>query len=218
MRMWASMLVALLLIVSLAGSAEAKGAGKGKGKNKAVPPDAGIMGTVVKVDGKNLIMKVDTGEERTLATDEATVVIIYGSTSKLADLKADQRVKITPTFGSPQKIEVGAIDKPAAAAKKGKKNKDIALPPDPGLAGAVVKVDGKTLVIKLDTGEERTLTTDDATVVVINGTTAALVDLKAAQRVKVTPSFGSPLRVEVGATETPPTPAKKAKGKKNKNK
>ncbi|MGA2497259.1 MAG: hypothetical protein ABSH20_05935 [Tepidisphaeraceae bacterium] len=122
MRTWARLLVAFLLVVSLAGAAEAA---KGKkNKNAPVPPDPGIVGAVVKVDGKNLVMKLDTGEEKTLLTDDATVVIINGTTSKLADLKADQRVKVTPTFGAPLRVEVGATETPATPAKKGKKSKN----------------------------------------------------------------------------------------------
>ena len=120
MRTWATLLVTLLLVVGLAGTADAKG----KKKNKGVPPDPGISGAVVKVDDKDLVIKMDTGEEKTLKTDTATVVIINGTTSTLADLKADQRVKVTPTFGTPLRVEVGAIDPPPTPAKKGKKNKN----------------------------------------------------------------------------------------------
>ena len=118
MRTWAKLLLVALLTVALVGTAQAKGK-----KNKTAPADTGITGTVVKVDGTNLIIKTTFGE-RTITTDEKTSVIINSATSKLSDLKADQQVTVTPSYGTAQKIEVGATSPPPAdTGKKHRKNK-----------------------------------------------------------------------------------------------
>lgn len=116
MKSWLNLSVMFLLVVGLVSTVEAKA----KGGKKPAAPDPGLTGAVVKVDGKNLIIKSAAGET-TVATDDSTVVVINGVTSKLSDLQADQQVKVTPSYGTAQRIEVGATDTPAATAPdKGK--------------------------------------------------------------------------------------------------
>jgi len=83
---------------------------------KADKAAKGLRGKVVKIDGTNLV--VTTGKkgqetEKTIATDDKTVVTIEGKDGKLADLKAGQVVRITPDTGTATKIEV-----PMPKAKK----------------------------------------------------------------------------------------------------
>ena len=75
----------------------------------------GLYGVVVKVDGKNLVIKATkTKKEETVATDDKTVVVINGKAgNSLADLKAGMQVKIIPATGTAAKIAVV----PAAPAK-----------------------------------------------------------------------------------------------------
>jgi hypothetical protein len=77
---------------------------------------AGLKGSVVKVDGNNLVIsagKKTDAKEVTVATDDKTVVTIEGKPGKLADLKPGQKVVITPETGTAL-----TIDAPAAKAKK----------------------------------------------------------------------------------------------------
>jgi len=73
----------------------------------------GVMGEVVAVDGTNLKIKTKDGEV-TVATDANTAVSIEGAAGKLADLKAGQKVRISPATGTATKIEVPAAKKPKA--------------------------------------------------------------------------------------------------------
>lgn len=72
----------------------------------------GLEGTIVKVDGKNVIVKTgrgDAAKEVTVATDEKTKVIIGDKVSTLADLKADMRVTVIPETGTAVKILASAV-------------------------------------------------------------------------------------------------------------
>jgi hypothetical protein len=111
MKLLAKFSLMVVLVVGLAGTAHAK---KNKGGG-----DPGVNGTVVKVDGKNLVLKTDAGET-TITTDDSTAVVINGTPSKLSDLKADQTVKVTPATGTAMRVEVGATDEPAKKKKKAK--------------------------------------------------------------------------------------------------
>ena len=81
-----------------------------------------------------------------------------------------------------------AQDKPEKKAKK------------PGLSGTVVKVDGGKLVVstgKKAQAKEVTVETDDKTVVMVEGQTAKLADLKPGQRVTITPESGTAAKIAV---------------------
>jgi UDP-N-acetylglucosamine transferase subunit ALG13 len=137
------------------------------------------MGTLVKVDGKNMVVKVgrgDTAKEETIATDEKTTFVVDAESGKLADLKADMRVVITPATGTAEKVN--------ATSK--------------GLNGAIVKVDGKNVIVKTgrgDTAKEVTVATDEKTKVFVDDKAAKLEDLKADMRVTVLPETGTATKV-----------------------
>ena len=80
------------------------------------------------------------------------------------------------------------------------------------LRGAVVKVDGATLTVKVTKGgesKEVAVATDDKTVVNIQGKVAKLADLQAGQRVVVSPAEGTAKTVEVLVTPPPKAAATK---------
>lgn len=88
----------LALVALIAGQALAGDAGR--------RPENAIFGTVVKVDGTNLIIKTGgkDGKEVTVATDANTKVTIDGNDAKLADLKPGNRVVVTPKEGVAKEI------------------------------------------------------------------------------------------------------------------
>ena len=72
------------------------------------PKAKGLKGAVVKVDGTNLVIKNKEGKETTVSTNNETKVTIDGKDAKLADLKADQMVTVSPAEGTAQTIVVAA--------------------------------------------------------------------------------------------------------------
>jgi hypothetical protein len=82
------------------------------------PKADNLRGRVVKVDGTNLTISVKQKDstdrkEVVVKTDDKTTVTIDDKEAKLADLKADMRVTITPADGVATKI-VAKTAKPAA--------------------------------------------------------------------------------------------------------
>ncbi|HEV8606828.1 MAG TPA: hypothetical protein VGQ99_15895 [Tepidisphaeraceae bacterium] len=73
-----------------------------------------VRGEVVKVDGNKVTIKVKD-KEVVVTTDDKTEVMIEGSPGKVADLKAGQKVVVTPAEGTATKI---AVPKPKAKAEK----------------------------------------------------------------------------------------------------
>jgi hypothetical protein len=69
-----------------------------------------LRGEVVKVEGNKVTLKVkdkDAGtKEIVIATDDKTQVMIEGNPGKVADLKAGQKVVVTPAEGTATKIAV----------------------------------------------------------------------------------------------------------------
>ena len=153
------------------------------------------MGTIVKVDGKNIVVKTgrgDNAKEVTVATDDKTTFVVDAEPGKLADLKADMQVRITPETGTAEKVN--------ATSK--------------GLNGMVVKVDGKNLIIKSGRGEEAkevTVATDEKTKVFIGEKEGKLDDLKADMMVTVLPETGTATKIiarqGMGGARTRPAPA-----------
>jgi hypothetical protein len=97
-------MLSVLAIVAMAGVLHAADAPK---PEKAKP--AGLKGDVVKVDGTNLVIsagKKNEKKEVTIATDANTTVTVAGKPGKLADLKAGDKVLVTPETGTATKIEV----------------------------------------------------------------------------------------------------------------
>lgn len=71
-----------------------------------------VRGEVVKVDGSKVTVKIKDKEaasgfkELVIATDANTQVMIEGAPGKLADLKAGQKVTVSPAEGTAAKIVV----------------------------------------------------------------------------------------------------------------
>lgn len=86
-----------------------------------------LGGKIVKIDGTNIVIKTwahgdQESKEVTVATDDKTVFTLDGKDAKLADLKADLFVRVTPKEGTATKVEASttrpehkkpAGDKPA---------------------------------------------------------------------------------------------------------
>jgi ribosomal protein L21E len=151
------------------------------------PRPNGIFGTIVKVDGKNVIVKTGRGDqakEVTVATDDKTEFVVDAEAGKLEDLKAEMRVFITPATGTATKV--------TATSK--------------GLTGTIVKVDGKNVVVKTGRGEdakEVTVVTDEKTKVFVDDKPAKLDDLKADMRVTVLPETGTATKILANAARRP---------------
>ena len=82
--------------------------GVGAGVGAGVGSERSIGGKIVKVDGANVVVQTfargEPGKELTVATDEATAVTINGNESKVADLKPDLFVQVSPAEGTAAKI------------------------------------------------------------------------------------------------------------------
>jgi len=90
-------LLAMAAVVGLVSYALVAAEGDAPKKERA----KGLRGVVQKVDGANLVIKKMAREEAdrievTVLTNDKTVVMIGDKESKVADLKADMRVLITP--------------------------------------------------------------------------------------------------------------------------
>ena len=87
---------------------------------KDAKKEKAVRGEVVKVDANKLTIKGKDNKEIVVTTDDKTEVNIEGNPGKLADLKAGQRVVVTPAEGTATKISVPKVkekkkDKAAAA-------------------------------------------------------------------------------------------------------
>jgi hypothetical protein len=161
---------------------------------KKAPPTS-IEAIVVKLDGTNLI--VQAADDRHFKKLEVpigsqTVVMLEFKPGTLADLRAGERVIISPPGGTATKIE----EKAAKTARIS----------DVGLTeGFVVKVSGTDLVIRgaSSKGEivDMKVPTDSTTVVLISGKTSKLTDLTTGQSVLVVMSGGFARRIAVQATD-----------------
>ncbi len=89
--MKAAMLLALVAVLGMVGFCVAEDAPKC------------LAGTVVKVDGANVTVKV-ADKEVVVVTDEKTAVTVDGKEAKVADLKAGMAVTVTPDTGTAAKI------------------------------------------------------------------------------------------------------------------
>ncbi|HSI34054.1 MAG: hypothetical protein ACAI43_02335 [Phycisphaerae bacterium] len=107
----------------MAGNAEAA---KGdKAAKKAGGKGAGVAGTVVKVDGNNVVLsaKGKAAGEVIVATDASTEVLVNGAKGALADIKPGMKVQASPAVGTAKTVTAGAGGKGDKAAKKAKKAK-----------------------------------------------------------------------------------------------
>lgn len=116
MKTW-TRLFAVLAIVAMVGVAANTNAADKPAKK------GGLKGSVVKVDGGKLTItsgKKGAEKEVVVETSDKTVVTIEGKEAKLADLKAGQRVTISPETGVAEKIEVPTPKAKKDAAPKAK--------------------------------------------------------------------------------------------------
>ena len=99
-------LLAVLSVLGIAGSAFAQGGGGRRGGDPNLRP---LVGQIVKVDGAGVTVKPtmsrDANAVVVVATDANTTVTIDKTVSKVADLKADLYVTVTPRTGTATKIE-----------------------------------------------------------------------------------------------------------------
>jgi len=160
-------------------------------KAPAAPASASWHATLVKADGKNLVVKVAAtkgaaAKQLTVATDDRTKFMLDYAPATLADLKPDMTLTIDPAEGT------------AALVRAHVK----------GLTGVVVKVDGKNVVITAAaTKKEIAVATDDKTAVFIGGKPAKLADLKAGTKVKVIPETGAAAKIAQVLTKAEATGA-----------
>jgi hypothetical protein len=84
---------------------------------KDAKKEKALRGEVVKVEGNKVTIKAKD-KEVVVVTDDKTTVDIEGTPGKLADLKAGQKVVITPAEGTATKI---AVPKPKQKKDKAAK-------------------------------------------------------------------------------------------------
>lgn len=94
---------------------------------------------------------------------------------------------------------------------------DAASRPARGLMGQITKVDGAKITVKpmarpnaTEAPKEVVVTTDDKTVVTLDGKDAKVSDLKADLYVRVTPADGTATKI-VATTEKPQPPTRRAR-------
>ena len=80
-------------------------AGPGWAEDQAPAPEK-LMGAICKVDGAKISVKCDkTKKVVQIATDDQTTVTLDGKAAKVSDLKAGQKVVVTPATGTATRIE-----------------------------------------------------------------------------------------------------------------
>jgi hypothetical protein len=151
--------LAVLMFTGIAGAAE-KDAGKTKGQV--------LDGQVVKVEEGKLTLKSGKGDkvkEAVVATTDKTQVLVNGLPGKLADVKAEQVVRVKHTENVAARIQIDT---------------DL-------LKGDVVKVEDGKLTVHTggQKGEDVVVATSDKTAVEINGEAGKLAELKAGQAARV---------------------------------
>jgi hypothetical protein len=178
------MLMAAGVVLTLAGMALCQASRPARSTSGPASRPASRMGTVVKVDGANIVVSVRQRgaepKEETIATDSKTEILIDAEPAKLADLKAEMRVTITPDTGTATKVSVRSR----------------------GQMGTFVKLDGKNVVITSGRGEdatEVTVVTDEKTKVFIEDKPGKLDDLKAGMFVTALPESGTATKILAGA-------------------
>jgi hypothetical protein len=97
-------LLALAVVLGMVGVAVAA---EGDAPKKTRTP--GIWGKIVKVEGTNIVVAARSRDSKetkevTVATDANTKVTLDEKEAKLADLKADMFVRITPATGTAEKV------------------------------------------------------------------------------------------------------------------
>jgi hypothetical protein len=116
--------LAVLAVVGMVGVALAQDANTATSR-----PARPLMGQVIKVQDANVVVKPMVGRrgadanavtEVTVVTDAKTVITVDGKDAKVADLKADLYVVVTPATGTATKI-VATKDRPTPPAGGGRR-------------------------------------------------------------------------------------------------
>lgn len=120
-----SLLVVLSLVLGLgAGVAQAAKAAKPAKADKQAKKDAkGVVGTVLKVDGTNIVVQTrgKNGSEVTITTDANTKFSVAGKDGTIADVKTGANVMATPTNGTATKVTIKDANGKKAGKAKGAK-------------------------------------------------------------------------------------------------
>ena len=163
---------------------------------KHVGRGATVNGILVKLDGRDLIVRVRqaSGEpkEITLPTDDNTEVRVDGDAGTLDDLRPEMMVQITSA--------VKNVPGPARMVRATSKS----------LSGVVIRLEGRNLVMKTQGKNEREtiVETDSRTQIIFaepgaeklsTSATGRLEDLKAGMRAKVLPDTGMARKIYVTA-------------------
>jgi hypothetical protein len=125
MKRIATTFVLTLILSLVAAQAQAgKNAKPAKADRAAKKDQKGVVGTVLKVDGSNIVVqgKGKNAGEVTIATDASTKFQVKGKEGTIADVKAGAVVVASPATGTAQKIVVrpGKADRPPKGAKAAK--------------------------------------------------------------------------------------------------
>lgn len=151
---------------------------------------------VIKVDGSSLVLSAaDEKHFKRVAvqTDDQTQVLIDGKPGALSDLKPAQRVIVSPRQGTARKVE--------------KKEPRQGKPPESGLMDGAVQSAGSgrlLLYAPLSSGEiaRVEVATGDKTVVVVDGKSATVGDLKPDTYIEIAFVGGKVRRIVVQSQET----------------
>jgi hypothetical protein len=94
----------LLFVGAILGIMVAQAVGQGTAPAPTPTKPATLKGTVVKVEGTNVVVKA-AGKEVTVATNDKTMVTLDGNAAKVGDLKAGMHVVVTPAEGIATEIK-----------------------------------------------------------------------------------------------------------------
>ena len=119
-------LLALALILAFGTTAYAAKANKAnkptKADRAAKKAEKGVTGTVLKVDGTNIVVqtKGKQGGEVTIATDANTKFTVNGKDATIADVKAGESVTASPAGATAQKVTIKEPRQKGKGAKPAK--------------------------------------------------------------------------------------------------
>jgi len=120
-----SLLLVLSLVLGLgAGVAQAAKAAKPAKADRQAKKDArGVAGTVIKVDGTNIVVQTrgKKGGEVTITTDANTKFVVAGKDGTIADVKTGANVVASPMNGTATKVTVKEANGKKAGKAKGAK-------------------------------------------------------------------------------------------------
>jgi len=159
------------------------------------PPPTKFEAIVLKVDGATVIVNAPVEKhfnQQTVKTDAKTQITVNGKSAALTDLKAGDRVIVSPPGGTAKQIE-----------QKAPRN---TRPPEAGqVEGAVVSVSGSQLVLRSATssGEIADMKTpvSEKASVSIDGKPGKLTDLKPGEYVMAVFFSGDLRRIVVTAPQ-----------------